>query len=142
METSILNSVKKLLQLSADDVSFDPDVILHINSALSTLTQLGIGPKEGFQIEGIEENWADFFGVNPTLNTVKTYIYLKVRLAFDPPQAAAHLEAIKQQIAEAEFRLNIAVEYAEWEALGLTQPDLVPPTNSATLVDIYQRAKE
>lgn len=142
METSILNSTKKLLQLSADDTSFDPDVILHINSALSTLTQLGIGPKAGCQIEGTEENWVDFFGVDPTLNTVKTYVYLKVRLAFDPPQAAAHLEAIKQQIAEAEFRLNVAVEFAEWEALGLTLPTCTSLVNSETLVDTYNHAKE
>lgn len=142
METSILKSTKKLLTLSADDTSFDSDVILHINSALSTLTQLGVGPKAGCQIEGAEENWVDFFGVDPTLNTVKTYVYLKVRLAFDPPQAAAHLEAIKQQLAEAEFRLNVAVEYAEWEALGLTLPTSTPPVNSETLVDTYNHAKE
>lgn len=142
METSILKSTKKLLTLSADDTSFDSDVILHINSALSTLTQLGVGPKTGCQIEGTEENWVDFFGVDPTLNMVKTYVYLKVRLAFDPPQAAAHLEAIKQQLAEAEFRLNVAVEYAEWEALGLTLPTSTPPVNSETLVDTYNHAKE
>lgn len=117
MDTSILSSTKRILGLPADDTSFDLDVITQINSAFSTITDLGVGPATGFVIDDTgDEEWADF---EPTLSTVqlsqvKTYVYLKVRLAFDPPQTSYALEALKEQIREHEWRLNTRREETEW----------------------------
>lgn len=145
METSILKTTKKLLQLNVDDTSFDTDVILHINAALAALTQLGVGPKAGFEIENDGAKWADFFGVDPTLNMVKTYVYLKVRLAFDPPQTGSLMDALQRQITETEWRLNVAREFAEWEELGLSAPSCTPEppvSSTSSFVEVYRHAKE
>lgn len=103
-ESSILNSIKKLLGIQIDENAFDNDIIIHINSALSSLTQLGIGPVEGYSISGASEQWSDFVGEDYRLSSIKTYIYLKVRLIFDPPASSAILDAYKQQIHEYEWR--------------------------------------
>lgn len=111
-EGSILTSVKKLLGINADDSAFDSDVIIHINSALANLTQMGVGPEEGFSISDSESKWTDFVGNNPTLiGWLNTYVYLKVRLVFDPPTSSFVLESIKQSINEYEWRINSAVDY-------------------------------
>jgi hypothetical protein len=82
---SILNSVKKVLGLDEDDTGFDTDILIHINSMFMVLNQLGIGPENGFAIEDDSAMWADFIGVDPILNAVKTYVWLRVRMLFDPP---------------------------------------------------------
>jgi hypothetical protein len=102
---SILLSVKKLLGIDPSFIQFDPEIIMHINSAFSTLLQLGIGPIDGFSIEDDTSEWASFIGDRKDINNVKSYIYLKVRLIFDPPQNGYLVDAIKAQIAEAEWRL-------------------------------------
>jgi hypothetical protein len=105
METSILKSTKKILGYELDN-SFDLDVITHINSSFFRLNTLGIGPPAGFVIEGEAEKWEDFntMGLNASvLMAVKTYIYSKVRLGFDPPGTPHHLQALKDQIAELEY---------------------------------------
>lgn len=108
MTDSILDSTKKLLGLYEDDNSFDQDVIMHINSAFFTLNQLGVGPVKGFNISDSSNLWTDYMPItNPELQSVKTYVYLKTRLAFDPPQSGSVLESINKQIAEHEWRLNI-----------------------------------
>lgn len=115
METSILKSTKKILGIEATYTAFDLDVITHINSAFSTLTQLGIGPINGFMIEDDTATWGDFLGTSDLqLNNVKTYVYLKVRLVFDPPQTSFHLQAIKEQIQELEWRINVHREETAW----------------------------
>ena len=114
MTESILNSVKKTLNLAEDFTSFDADVILHINSVLSTLNQLGIGPEEGYMIEGSDETWVTFFGSDPRLNNVKSYIYLRVRMLFDPPTTGYHTQAMQEQIKEMEWRINVYREGTEW----------------------------
>jgi hypothetical protein len=115
VETSILKSTKKILGIEADYTAFDLDVITHINSAFSTLTQLGIGPINGFMIEDDTATWGDFLGTSDLqLNNVKTYVYLKVRLVFDPPQTSFHLQAIKDQIQELEWRINVHREETAW----------------------------
>jgi hypothetical protein len=108
---SILTSIKKLLGPSAEYEHFDPDIIMHINSALMVLTQIGVGPAEGFVIEDETSLWTDFLPDGKNLEAVKTYIYLKVKIVFDPPLNAAVLESYKQTITEYESRLNSIVDY-------------------------------
>ena len=111
MEESILKSIKGLLGPdSAYDV-FDPDIIIFINGAISTLTQIGIGPEEGFRITGDEETWNDFLGgFDEDLESVKTYIYLKVKMVFDPPANSFVMTAYEKQCDELIWRLNVAVD--------------------------------
>ena len=107
---SILTSIKKLLGITEDYEHFDQDVIIHINSALSVLTQLGVGPEAGFFIEDSSAIWSDFVGNTSKLELIKTYIYLKVRLVFDPPTSSAVIDAINRQISELEWRINVTVD--------------------------------
>lgn len=107
MSESILNSTKKMLGIDADYDAFDMDVILHINGALSTLNQLGLGPEEGFMIEDETAEWGDLLEDDMRLNSVKSLVYLKVRLVFDPPSTSFVLSAMQEQIKELEWRLNV-----------------------------------
>lgn len=108
---SILTLTKKLLGIEEDYTHFDTDIIVHINSAFMSLNQLGVGPAEGFLIKDNTALWSDYLGVDSKkLEGVKTYIYSKVRLIFDPPATAAVLEAMERQIQELEWRLNIEME--------------------------------
>ena len=107
---SILTSIKKLLGITEEYDHFDPDIIMHINTALSTLTQLGVGPSEGFMIEDKTATWSDFISDKKEVISVKTYVYLKVKLLFDPPQSSFVIEAIKNQLSELEWRILAQVE--------------------------------
>ena len=107
---SILTSVKKMLGIPEDYEQFDMDIIMHINSVLMILTQLGVGPEEGFVIADKTDEWNDFIGDNVLLELVKSYVYLKVRLIFDPPQSSSVIEAMNRQISEFEWRINVAVD--------------------------------
>lgn len=107
---SILTSIKKLLGITEAYKHFDTDLIIHINSALSVLNQLGVGPSEGFVVENEFTSWNDFISDNTQIEMVKSYVYLKVKLIFDPPQSSAVMEAYNRQISEFEWRLNVAVE--------------------------------
>ena len=89
---SILTSIKKLLGIAEEYEHFDPDIVMYINSAFSVLTQLGVGPEEGFRIEDASKTWSEFLYDDPRLEFVKTFIYLKVRLAFDPPLSSAVMD--------------------------------------------------
>lgn len=110
MEESILVSIKKLLGIDSEYTHFDTDIIMHINSVLSVLTQLGVGPSEGFVIEDSNALWTDFLSSARDIEMVKAYIYLKVRLLFDPPTSSAAMESAKQLISELEWRINVAVD--------------------------------
>ncbi|MCC8049715.1 MAG: hypothetical protein LIP10_03515 [Clostridiales bacterium] len=110
---SILTSVKKLLGIAEDYEYFDPDVIIHINSVFSVLNQLGVGPDEGFSISDSSAVWSDFIGTDSRLNDVVSYMHIKVRRMFDPPQSTAVLESYKELEKEYEWRLNVAVDPAE-----------------------------
>lgn len=114
MTDSILDSVKKVLGLDAAYTAFDPDLVMHINSAISTLTQLGIGPDTGFSITGKDETWATFLGTDARLNSVKSCLYLRVRMLFDPPNTSYMIEAMNNQIREFEWRLNTYREGNSW----------------------------
>lgn len=110
MTNSILNSVKKVLGIDADFKAFDTDVIMHINSVFFTLNQIGIGPVDGFAIEDDSAEWVDFLGTDKRLNAVKTYMYLRVRLLFDPPPTSFGIEAMQKQVVEHEWRLSVHQE--------------------------------
>lgn len=108
---SILTSIKKLLGIAEEYEHFDPDIIMHINTVFMTLTQLGVGPSEGFYITDEEAIWSDFIDDPSKLQAAKTYMYLKVRLVFDSASlGSATLSAYERQIQELEWRLNMAVE--------------------------------
>lgn len=110
MNESILNSIKKLLGPDSSYTVFDPDIIIHINSVFSVLHQLGVGPSEGFSISGDTETWSDFIGDDKRLNDVKTYVYIKVRMVFDPPSSSFVLKNLEDLSKELEWRLNVAVD--------------------------------
>lgn len=107
---SILTSIKKLLGITEEYTHFDTDLIIHINSVFATLTQLGVGPSEGFVIVDKDDTWEQFTNDNILIESVKSYMYLKVKLLFDPPTSSAVSESYKQMINEFEWRLNVAAE--------------------------------
>lgn len=121
MSDSILTSTKKILGVDEDYTAFDLDIMTHINSVFSILTQLGIGPSEGFMIEDASATWEDFLVTDQNLNSVKTYIYLRVRLLFDPPQTSYLIEALERQFKEIEWRLSVHREGVSW-----TDPNSTP----------------
>lgn len=116
MENGILDSTKKTLGLGPEYTPFDHDIITHINAAFAVLYQLGIGPETPFAITDQSDLWDDFDCPAEQKNMVKTYVYLKVRIVFDPPGTSFHLEAMNNQIKEYEWRISELKEVAEWEA--------------------------
>lgn len=107
---SILTSIKKLLGISEDYDHFDSDLIMHINTVFTTLTQLGVGPNEGFSIEDKSAKWEDFLPDERMIHSVKSYMFMKVKLMFDPPLSTGVIECIKEQIKELEWRLQVVVD--------------------------------
>lgn len=103
---NILHTVKTHCNVSAEDTSFDDELIEDTNTILSILPQLGIGPDEGFAIENKTDEWSDFLPVDPKIGLVKSYVGKRVRLLFDPPSNGQHLEALKATISELESRLT------------------------------------
>ena len=109
MNESILQSIKKLLGISYDDTQFDQDIIIHINSVFASLSQIGIGPEDGFAITSDKEIWSDFIGSNKIQQMVVTYTYIRVRLVFDPPTSSIIQQSMKDEMANLEWRLGITV---------------------------------
>lgn len=107
---SILTSIKKLLGLMEDYTEFDSDITMCINSAIGILTQCGVGPVEGFRVTSKDETWEQFIGNDPRFEMIRTYIFLKTKIIFDPPTSSAVLECYKEQIKEYEIRLNYLVD--------------------------------
>lgn len=129
MEDSILTSTKKILGIAEDYTVFDLDIITHINTAFSTLTQLGVGPAEGFMIEDATALWADYFTDGDIqYNSVKSYVFLRVRHLFDPPTTSYLITASEKQIEELEWRLNVHREETGW-----VDPD--PPILIEDIID-------
>ena len=110
MDESILTSIKKLLGIPEDYEHFDQDIIIHINSVFMILNQLGVGPTEEFTVTDKTAVWSDFISDNKKFESVKTYVYMKVRLLFDPPLSSAVMDCINKVINEMEWRLNVAAE--------------------------------
>ena len=115
MEPSVLTSTKKALGLDASDEAFDPEILMHINSILATLNQIGVGPENGIQIEDAAATWDDLLGSDPRLNNVKSYMYTKVRMLFNPPATSFAIAALEAQTKEFEYRIYTASEVAQWQ---------------------------
>lgn len=116
MTESILNTTKTLLGIAISDTAFDAEIVTHINSAFMVLNQLGVGPADPFMIEDHTTEWSSFSVDLPKMAAVKTYIFQKVRMMFDPPTLSFVLDALKNQINELEFRLAVQ-----------TNPYVMPP---------------
>ena len=109
--TSILETIKKMLGLSAEQKEFDIDIIIHINSVLAKLNELGVGTEQTFSIQDDYALWDDFLIEDAaSFNDVKTYIYIKVKLIFDPPASSAAMKAMEEAAKEIEWRLNYKAE--------------------------------
>lgn len=107
---SILTSIKKQLGIVEEYEHFDSDIILNINTAFMHLNQLGVGPEDGFIISDKSATWSEYLNGRRDLEGVKSFVYLKTRLAFDPPQMGYLVDAITKQISELEWRLNVQAE--------------------------------
>ena len=107
---SILTSIKKLLGIAEEYTHFDSDLIIHINSVLSILTQIGVGPAEGFSIKDESSVWEDFVPENSKWELIKSYTYMKVKLLFDPPLSSAVIESTNRIISELEWRIQVAAD--------------------------------
>lgn len=112
---SILNSIKKSVGVGEDCEHFDTDIIMHINTVFGILNQLGIGPENGFHISDASATWKEYLQDDKRLEIVKSYMYLKVRMLFDPPLASSVIDAINKQIQELEWRINWAAENSNLE---------------------------
>ena len=114
---SILNTIRKMVlglpinsESEDEPTAFDTDLIIHINAAFSVLTQLGAGPKAGFYITDASSKWSDFCGDRIDVEMIKTYVYLKTRLGFDPPQSSSGAEMMEKTAKEYEWRICEAYE--------------------------------
>lgn len=113
-DQSILMSIKKLLNVDEEDPAFDTDIGMLINAEFMTLHQLGIGPDDGFSIHEADTKWTDFSDDPTLIESVKTYIYMKVRMIFDPPASSVVADAFNARIHELEFRMNAQAE-RDWK---------------------------
>lgn len=109
-DESILDSIKLSLGVPIEHKAFDTEIIMHINSALATLAQLGVGPLYGLEIEDDDVEWTDLIGTDKRLNGVKTYVSRSTKMYFDPPDTGFVLTANKEQLKEMEWRLMVAAE--------------------------------
>ena len=108
---SILLSVKKVLGVDADCSDFDTDILIHLNSVLAVVQQLGVGPEDGYFVDGVSQTWDDYLGGSSVhVNMVKSYICAKVRLLFDPPMSSAVADSLNRICNEFEWRANVAAE--------------------------------
>lgn len=121
MTDSILTTLKASLGLTEDDTNFDPELIMHTNSVLSTFNQLGLGPDEGYAITDKDQTWEDFLGNELRYNDAKSLLYLRVRMLFDPPTVGYVVTAYEKLIDEAVWRLNVSRE----EIVHPPVPDIV-----------------
>lgn len=110
MEENILNSIKKLLGIPEDYTAFDQDIMIHINSVFMILSELGVGPSNGYSLKDGTEKWGDFISDDKNLEGIKTYVYMKVKTIFDPPLNSAVLASMKELISEFEWRINNEAE--------------------------------
>lgn len=106
---SILTSVKKIIGIAEEDDSFDTDIIIHINTVFMILSQLGMESVDNFSISDKYALWSDIIPEGYSLEAIKTYVALKVRMIFDPPTGGV-ADAIKNNISELEWRINVAIE--------------------------------
>lgn len=111
LEESILTSIKKLLGITEAVTVFDMDIAFHINTVFANLAQMGVGPKDefghniGFRLNSVDDKWSNFTNDDKLIENVKTYVYIKVKMAFDPPTSSALIDAFNAQAKELEWRL-------------------------------------
>lgn len=110
MQESILLTIKQMLGIPSEYSVFDEELAVYINTVIAALRQLGVGPENGFAITGENESWEDYIGDTSMYENVKAYIYLKVRMMFDPPSSSFVLDAFKSQAAEIEWRIYIQAD--------------------------------
>lgn len=111
IQSSILLSIKKAIGASPDYTPFDVDIIMHINSQLANLYQIGLDASRSVVVDGPDQLWTDLIPAGDSrLQFVKTYIYAKVKMIFDPPTSTAQMQALKDAAAESEFRISVAVD--------------------------------
>lgn len=125
---SILDSVKKVLGIDKDYDAFDVDILMHINSVFSVLNQLGVGPEDGFAIEDASPTWDDFLEGDSRLNNIKSYVYMRVRMMFDPPTTGFLISSMKEQFQEMEWRISVRRESDEYVAptpVVVVEPEVV-----------------
>lgn len=130
MNESILTSVKKTLGLAEAYTAFDQDIVLHINGVLADLNQIGIGPPAGFQIQDDTATWSEFYGGDLTHNNIQTYVSLRVRLLFDPPESSFAIASFQEQINKAEWRISERREDYAW-----VDPTDIGSVPSETILD-------
>lgn len=128
--SSILTDIKKNLGLAEAYTVFDPDIILYTNTTFSTLHQYGVGPEDTFVIEDSSSEWGDLSLPDDQLGMVKSWIYLKVRLLFDPPGTSFLIDAIKEQALELETRIS----YLREDTIPIVVPE--PPPSDWPWFDI------
>lgn len=109
MSDSILTSIKKVIGITAEDTSFDEDLIMHINSEFDFLKQLGVSDSD-FAIEDANDDWSDYLPDDNSLNAVKTYICLRAKKVFDPPSSSILLQALNEEINRYEWKINVLAE--------------------------------
>lgn len=114
MDDSILDSVKKIVDIAEGINEFDNRIIMYINTSLATLNQLGVGPEHGFMIQDATPTWEDFLGSDPNFNLVQSYVCLQVRMLFDPPTTSFTIDAMNNQIAKFEWRISVYREGKDW----------------------------
>lgn len=135
MEESILVTIKKMLGLAADYDAFDTDIIIFINSAMMVLQQNGVGPTAGFTVTGSNEKWSDFLPSDIYLESVKQYIYLDVKMTFDPPANSFVMEAYQKKKDELEWRLREQAEFYPGDGSRLGYWQKIAADEEATKAD-------
>lgn len=109
---SILNSVKSYLGISADDIAFDTDILMSINAVMFALNQLGVGPSTPVVVEDSTQDWLDYFD-EEAVGMIRQYVNMRVKILFDPPTNNQIMDALKEQIAEAEWRILVYADNKE-----------------------------
>lgn len=132
MEQSILKSTKKILGIDAEYDAFDLDIMTHINTVFTILSQLGVGPVGGYMIEDDEATWDEILGADIDLNSIKTYVYLRVRILFDPPNTPHLINALEEQRKELEYRISQHREVTHWVD---PEPDPEDPIFDLPVID-------
>ena len=139
MTDSILNTTKKLLGIAEENTEFDLDIILHINSVFTILTQLGVGPSKGFFITDGSATWSDFIPEGEMMEAVKSYMGCKVRMLFDPPTSSATMQALQNMCNELEWRLNVLCDKTGLITDDITTQDCVTGVDKVLGVILDER---
>lgn len=117
-DESIFNTLKEMIGPLEDSDAFDIDFLVHINTILAVLTQIGVGPTTGFEITGSDETWGMLLEESPLLNHVKTYMYLRLKKIFDPPESGTLMESIQKLIDELEWRIDAEIRRKNYKEEG------------------------